>query len=748
MKRGNSTVGTGITVGIALVAGASSTNIVAAETPDSGPASLQEVVVTAQRRAELSKDVPVTMTVLSASELEKSGITNTRDLTTVVPGLVFTGLGVAAQPSIRGVSASVSTPGAPGPVAIYVDGIYQSSQIGNYLDLPDAERIEVLKGPQGTLYGRNATAGAILITTRGPSYTPTGTISIADGALFGGSANTANHFQSNVFLAGPILDHKLAGSVSASFEDMPGFMTDDMDGSRTGKIQSFQVRGKLQYDPTEDLRILLAGSYSSRRDDTTFASYPLLSVGSQYPGAVLPTQPWHVTSELGGASYQKTTGDDVSLTIDWTQPGVGTWTSRTGYTEVQPLVNGDVDASYSPACIAAYVCITPYADWQPDYTFQQELSYASVKWGRFSFIGGLMYLHDSEVAFYNVNPAITHVPINTSGPYGYYVWQEVVTTNASSAYLEGTYDLSDKLSAIVGGRYSFETKDEWARQAVFTFAYPTGPFTPLPPGGAPDDHAFTPKVALRYALTPESNLFAAYNRGFKSGVLTALSMTAPPAKPETINSYEVGFKHAGERYSLDASAFYFDYSDMQVQFFDGLSTFTKNAASAKSYGFDLSGVARVTEDWRLNASLSWIPYAKYEDFPNGVDFAPPLTPAGLQQIVVDASGTRLLRDPKFTASLTADYQTSTSLGRLDASLTGYYSSAYNWDLLGRVQTDAYATLAGQLSLTPTHTSVQLSLYGKNLTNKTVIVSESTTAQGDTAAFMQPREVGLRATYTF
>jgi iron complex outermembrane receptor protein len=714
-----------------------------------GP-GLDEIVVTAQRRAERLLDVPITMSSMSGDELRKVGANNVQDLTVAVPGLVFTGQGTAAEPSIRGVSTSVSTPGAPAPVAIYVDGLYQSSQQGNLFNLPDVQQIEVLKGPQGTLYGRNATGGAVLVTSRQPSFTPTGSFTVGDGAFFGGSAASANHFQAGGFLSGPLIADKVAGSIAAAYEDSPGYMVNDVNGRRTGKIQSEFVRAKLLITPTEDLRILLAGTFSSQRDDEATASFPLLTVASQYPGAIVSTQPWHTASEMsGGIGYQKTVHKDVSATVDWTLPEVGVFTSRTGYTETRPLLNADVDGAYAPACVAAFVCATPYVGPIPDNTLQQELTFASQKFGRLSFVAGALYLHDREDAFYNVNPPVANpAPVQPYSGYGYFVFDESVKTNAYAVYLEGTFDITSALTATAGLRYSKETQVEYARQSVLTYAAPTGPYLRLPPAGAPTYNSYTPRVALRYALDSSTNLFASYNRGFKSGVLTGLSLTAPPAKPETIDSFEAGIKHSDERFSFNAAGFYYKYRDLQVQFFNGIQTLTANAAAAKSYGFDADGAIRIAGGLKVQAGVSWIPYAKYSSFPNGVDFALPLTAAGLSQVNVDATGARLLRDPKYTANLTVDYAHDTSLGLFDGSLTVYRSDSYDWDLLRRVKTDAYTTLNGQVSVTLPSSPWKLTVYGRNLTNKAYILSVINSTQADEVAFGRPREVGLNVNYTF
>jgi iron complex outermembrane receptor protein len=338
--------------------------------------------------------------------------------------------------------------------------------------------------------------------------------------------------------------------------------------------------------------------------------------------------------------------------------------------------------------------------------------------------------------------------VGVNAPYGYFVFDESVSTRAYAAYFEGTYQITDALTAIAGVRYSDETKIEYAGQSLFTFAPPQGPYTALPPGGPPTDVAWTPKVALRYTLTPSTNLFIAYNRGFKSSILAANTFTSPAARPETIDSLEGGVKYSSGPVAFNASAFYYKHKDLQVETFTGTAFEVTNAANAKSYGLDADGSFRVTDNFKLQAGLSWIPYAKYTSFANGVDFALPLTAAGLNQVTVDATGQRLLRDPDFTGNISADYSHDTAWGPADASLTVYHSSSYDWDLLRRVQTGSYTTLNGRISLSPRGSAYKVTLYGKNLTNKAYIAGYVGSAVSDQVVFAQPREVGLSANYSF
>ncbi len=229
---------------------------------DSG--SLGEVVVTARRQSERARDVPITIATQTAEQLVNAGVTDTRELGTAVPGLVISAQGAYFQPSLRGVSGSLVQVGAGNPVAVYLDGIYQPNLIGDLFDLPDVQRVEVLKGPQGTLFGRNASAGAISVYTKDPTFTPSGSISVGDGVYFGGSAHTSNDFTTKLNLSGPLIGNVLAGSISGYYDNVPGYMTDERTGDATGDIVSYVYRGKLLFTPTDDLKFVLTAFRSSK----------------------------------------------------------------------------------------------------------------------------------------------------------------------------------------------------------------------------------------------------------------------------------------------------------------------------------------------------------------------------------------------------------------------------------------------------------------------------------------------------
>src|ERR1700722_8405436 len=268
-----------------------------ADETDTNSGALDEVVVTAQKRTERLQDVPISIAALSEADLSRSNVTTTSDLPSVVSGLVWSNQGAWVQPNLRGVYTTVAAVGAQAPIAIYLDGVYQPMQAGTITDLADVSRIEGLKGPQGTLFGRNATGGAISIYTLDPSFTTTAKVSASGGAYGGGSSQTSGHYNVNGFVSGPLIDNTLAASVSAYYDHTDGYLTDDVNGERVGAIDSEVIRGKLLWKISDSADIKTTLYYMHRTDETAEAGFPAggTSAAAAYPDAILPTKPWHIT---------------------------------------------------------------------------------------------------------------------------------------------------------------------------------------------------------------------------------------------------------------------------------------------------------------------------------------------------------------------------------------------------------------------------------------------------------------------
>ena len=228
--------------------------------------STGDIIVTAQRRDEKLRDVPISVTALNADMLSKAGVTNTIELAKVSPGVSLPFYGGFLQPSIRGISSSLAGLGDSPNVAIYIDGVYQASQSGALADLPDVDSVQVLKGPQGSLYGQNAAGGAIIINTIEPSFTLKGLL----------SASYGNFKDANLkgYVTGP-LSEKLAVLLSGSFRNREGINTDLLRGGHDDGLRSHLIRGKLLWQPSEGTSLTLSGFYSRRDDSGIYSGAPL-----------------------------------------------------------------------------------------------------------------------------------------------------------------------------------------------------------------------------------------------------------------------------------------------------------------------------------------------------------------------------------------------------------------------------------------------------------------------------------------
>jgi iron complex outermembrane receptor protein len=712
-----------------------------AEAMASSAGERDEIIVTAQRRSERLRDVPISVTAQSAEDLTRQGVTSIQDLTIAVPGLSVTKLGPWVQPTVRGVQTSIAVGGADAPVAIYLDGAYRPNQVANMFDLPDVKRIEVLKGPQGTLFGRNATGGAILIHTLEPSLdSTTGRISLSDGVYFGKHARTAHEITAKGFLSTPITD-TLAIGASGYYTHNPGFMTHDVTGDRYGRKETFMGRGKLLFQPSDSVKFLLSGMYTKTNDADSATFFPLggLAVGRQYPGSIVPSEPWHFASELSKGSVIRMTDWNVALNTEIDIGEAGTVTSITAYSEANPLLIVDADGTYSPACVAVVACVTPFVvEYGPQKTFQQELTFSSRDFGMFSFIAGLFYYDDRHASRNNVNSPIR--PDGTVDPDvdGVFAVRSTIATKAYAAFGEVNLDLSDKVRLIAGMRYSWERK-------VGTGAFFQAPKTEFSRGTW---DSWTPRLSLLYKLTPAVNVYATFSRGFKSGILDSSALAPAPVRPETLTSYEVGIKASTSSFSVSAAAFYYDYKDVQLQFRRGVINFFANAEGAKVYGVDLDATVHLTPSLDLRLGGAWLPSAKYREFRDGRAFDLPMTSRGLTSYVVDATGKRMLRSPKLTATATLAYGGEIPWGRLDASGTLYYSSTYYHDLLYKVPTKSYATVNARVALTPTDSPFTIAIFGSNLTNKVYVDGSVLSQYANNVHFGNPRQVGLSVDLAF
>ena len=701
--------------------------------------ALEEVVVVAQRRQESSSDVPLSLTVQSGEALEKAGITSILDLGKVVPGLSFDTQGPFAAPTIRGVQSMIHQAGSESPVAIYLDGVYQNNQSTTIFELADIEQVTVLRGPQGTLFGRNATAGAILIETKKPEYTTGGRLSVEYGQ-YTGSDEDGDDVIVKGHVTAPLIDDTLAFSLSGYYRDMSGFLENDLTGSGTGEIEAYTVRAKLLWEPSDRASILFMASSSDRDDfySGTTTAFNGISAAATYPDGTASNEPWHVSGNIYNATNPIwVSSDSYSLKVD-VEFDAGTLSSVTNYTDNEARYYVDLDTGTSDMCRVNNVCLEAIDD-TPNEVYQQELVFASEQFGDFNFVAGAFYYHDDAKIHSLVKPFLSTKGelIPGAGSELGIDNRAIIKTRAWAVFGEVNYDISDTWHLIVGLRYSDEEK--WGE----------GNLVPrFPTTGDVKDDAVTPRISLRHDLSGDTNLYFTYSEGFKSAVLVGTGQSDDFAKPEELQSYEVGFKTVKDTYHLSASAFLYDYTDMQAQFWNGTASVLSNAKGAEIYGMELEGTFSITDALQLQGGVSWIPHAEYDEF-SGIGYSEPLTQSGLVFNVVDGSGDHMMKSPEFTANLTASYRAESSIGSIMTDLSYFYTSEYWYDLLEEVKQDAYSTLNAQVTLTPTSMdALDISIFGRNLTNEKYFTSTLLGPSSHAPVYSPPRQIGVSLSFHF
>ena len=725
-----------------------------AAAPSAEPAALDEIVVTAQRRSELLQNVPLTITALSSTDVAKAGVTSLRDIQNVVSGFTFGGQGTVSQPSIRGVSTLLSAAGSENPNALYIDGIYQATAAVLNNELPDLERVEVLKGPQGTLFGRNATGGAIQVFTRQPSFTPTASVTL-DGSYYtgSGSSRAAPRGNARAFVSGPIIPDLLAASISGGYSYTDGFFTNDADGTRIGTIRKANGRAKLLFTPGTSTQITLGAYYVKNVEpgDLYETPYQGLTAASAYPGSVVSTRPWHTafntdpTAEVTATLRQYGFSGRAVVDFDF-----GTLTSLTGYnnTVTNNPATSVHNAQGTLPCLFNFACLD-YAFLIKNREISQEFDFSSRNFGIFNFVTGLFYYNAKGSTLGRIQGALQPFAPTT---FPLTVQANSVKTEAYAAFGEVNIKPTDTLTVTLGLRQNHEPHKDRS-------------FAPLTPFIKKTFDSTTPRASVRFDVTKSLNVYGTFSIGYKSGLTGATNVgSVPPfasVAPEKLYAYEAGVKYATGALTFNGSFFYYNYKNKQEQTFTGTSTIIKNTGPVRIYGFDFDANARLTRELNLRGSLSYIPVAEYRDFPDAsgqstarIPFVPvtAATPFGCAAgggcgsflpLLFDASGMRLSRSPKVTANGTLSYATTA----FDASTTVSYSSAVLHDITGTIRQPAYVTVAAQIGYR-LEDGLRVGIFGRNLTNKAYIVNGLTSSAGFAVGYAPPRELGVSVNYTF
>lgn len=681
-----------------------------------GPATAQDgaraeadIIVTAQRRDERLTDVPISVTALSADALNRSGVGATGDLGKVTPGLTMDRSGPFSQPTIRGIGSSVTGPGIGTSIATYIDGFYQPSTVSNDFQLADIKSIQVLKGPQGTLFGRNSTGGAILVSTIDPTFEPSGSASLSY-ASFG-------EVRASALISGGLTD-TLAVYGSVFYRAYTGFAKDVVTGRNDQKISQVVARGKILWQPSDSFKATLAYAHGDIDDPFGVAqtAYRGVSAAVGKPGAIIPTGRRETATTERPFTFINY--DSIYLTGELDLGGA-TLKSFTGWRDEVSRVRLDSDKSNY-----AYQTI----GFEPrDRTFTQEFNLSSNPGGPLQWVLGAYYYRD-RAAYDNLN-------VTPEGGAAFKFLDASLATNAYALFADATYEVVDGLFLTGGLRYNHE-------KTTGTFASILDGYTPTSAGKSFNN--ISPRAVIRYELTPKSSLYASFNMGYKAGTFNATGLSTTPVDPEKVLAYEVGYKMAQGGTRFEAAGFYYDYSDLQVTSYvnvagAGSTALLTNAAKARIWGMDLSLSQSLTDALRVEIGASYVE-ASYKSFPGATHYHWD----GLGNVTVDpddASGNRMIRTPKFTGRVALDYETRIADGAARANISYSYRSQVNFDPFGETRQGGYGLLDARISWTEPSDHMTLSIFGRNLTNRTYYSVVTLQQESYPANYGEPRSIG-------
>ncbi|MES2826111.1 MAG: TonB-dependent receptor [Pseudomonadota bacterium] len=772
----------------------------AADTP-----ALEEIVVTAQKRVQKLEDVPISISTVSGDKLEKTGITSAQGLADYVPSFNMTQTGIGTNIAIRGISSGVNQ-GFEQSTAMFIDGIhYGRAQLARAPFL-DIERIEVLRGPQSILFGKNSTAGAISIITAKPGDELEGSLTALYEPEYGEK-------DVRLVLSGPISE-TVSGRMAIMNRTYDGFIENTTLNRDESADKDRVVRGTLEWKPTEAWDITLKledGSFdntgrnveaikpitnpslNTSNDPNPYAT--LLAHLSAGPAGTyqLDTTQDGLRQSNGDYSYNDTSNATLTAEYDL---GSLTLTSVTGYNAYTYQELCDCDFTGAPG-----FNILSDEDYRQT---SQEIRIASSEKQTVSWLGGAFYqgsnleFHDSVSVPTNSVIATAFSTPTSLGPVLGNMLRGASTqrdfnqdSELYAIFGQATWNMTEANRLILGARYSKEAKDADRHQYHVT---PTGAV--LPEGtvagayniiwsqfkvdphaisGSRDESSFTPQVTFQHDLNSHDRLYANYTTGFKSGGFDVRSNAAPNSlggiypsiegtwefQEEKVKNYEIGgkFLFADGALELNLAAFRSVFTDMQTSQFDGgLSFIVTNAGEAVVQGLEVDGRWAIMDALLMRGGASFIDF-EYTKFANAQCSFGQVSPSG--NGFCDQTGKSREFVPEVQGNVGWDYTFSFSSGfKLTNTLDVIYSDSYltTPSLDERMKQSSYVKLNARIALSGINDMWEIALLGKNLTNETIItyanglpVASVLTAgkgSGYYAFYEEPRSVAVQGTVKF
>jgi iron complex outermembrane receptor protein len=701
---------------------------------DAAPADesgVEEITVTAQKRTENVQDVPIAITAFSATALQDKRVNNIIDLNNLSPGLRISTADAAANPKIfiRGAGLNDFNPTSSSGVGIYVDGVYIGSPLAQMAGFFDMQRVEVLRGPQGTLYGRNTTGGAINVISRQPTFEPSLDASVEYGRF--------DSMNISLGYGDAIVADKLAFRLSGQYVEDDGYSTNRITGNGLNDANRLALRGQLLFTPTENdsftltvNRFINRGGATQVKHRALFPATPeatgpdgLCAPGFYQSGlctdavgyADLDPDPYSVEANTEGKDKIDLFSAALNYTHDFDTMSL---VSITAYQNARRYAEENTDAN--PLEFLEIDYITKQKQFSQELRLQSDAG--AIKW-----VAGLYYMHDeidnaSSTDLLRLLRPLFVTPENPNGlSFENFVYQAsypyTQKTDSYAIFGQADYDVTEKFQISVGLRWSQDQKSMENYQRLIDGV--NNP--PLSFSGSKSFSDFSGRIAVKYDITDDTNVFASYSRGYKSGGFFGGSADEvsqlEPYDNETVNAFEIGSKSTlfDRALRLNLSAFYYDYQNIQafalverggvtVQILD-------NAGSAEMYGAEAEITATPFENFDLSMSLGYL-HAEYGDYVS---------------LGGDYSGNRMPQAPEITFTTTAAYTIDIGEnGSIKPQVDVSYRSSVFFDATetARIATDALWQVNAQLSWISPEGEIEAGLWGRNLTDEDSIVAIS------------------------
>jgi iron complex outermembrane receptor protein len=706
------------------------------EEASTGLPSLNDIVVTAQKRSENLQDVPISITALTGDVLGNRQITELQSLSQSVPNVHFGQNLGQARIAIRGLGLTSENQGNEARVAFHTDGIYISrpgAVLGSFFDV---ERVEILRGPQGTLYGRNAVAGSVNLITRGPTKNFEG---FAEATVGNYSLITIE-----AGLGGPLSD-AVSFRVAGYASDRAGYGINEITGEDVDDLHSRAVRGKLRFEPSSSFDVTLSADYALQDDHSSAFHYG----GQVVPGTIasgvtyggnFPANPRNITSDSPVGFRSEVYG--VSATANLALGNEVELTSVSAYRNSNVQLLLDIDETQ--------IKLLPYSTMEDSFQLSEELrlagQFARGKW----IVGGYLFKEDISTLALAPLDRILLIPNLPSLFVNGFAAKGSLKTVSYAVFGQLDYNLVDGVTLTVGGRYNRDrrTVDELQQ---FDLSRPYNPQDSYIPVMAQSDEvsygSFTPKFGLQYRPNDDFQIFASYSKGFKSGNYN-LGAVSAPFRPEKLSAYEIGFKSdfANRAVRLNVSAFYYDFKDLQVARITTQNVILENAASAEVYGVEAELTAAPTKNLKFDFNAAYT-HSEYRGYSTEDSARPNL---GL----LDLTGNPLQQAPKYSGTAGIEYSVPTASGKITFRGEAYYTSRvyFSQYKLESSKVDGYGLLNAFINFSAGSSGLYGSVFIRNIADITRVShgypGSPLTNSPLQVTYIPPRTFGLRVGYRF